>query len=195
MSEIRAALHPDTATAADPSLPAMPTTPAAVLAYLEALGIPAAVTEHEAAFTVEQSRHLTGHIPGAHTKNLFVKDKKGRLFLVVAEHERRIDLKRLHEVIGGNGRLSFCNAEQMMDHLGVTPGSVTALAVINDTRHAVTVVMDDHLMQAEAINCHPLVNTMTVTLPREGLMRFFAATGHQPMIARLPAPAADAATG
>lgn len=177
----------NTAAPAEASGPA-PLTPEALLAHLAALGIETTTSHHEAAFTVEQSRHLTGHIPGAHTKNLFLKDKKGRIFLVVAEHERLIDLKRLHESIGASGRLSFCTAEQMMRHLGVTPGSVTALAVINDREHAVSVVVDEGLMQADRVNCHPLVNTMTTTLPLEGLMRFFKATGHEPAIVALPTP-------
>ncbi len=157
-----------------------------ILARLEAMGVEAVTTEHEAAFTVEQSKRITGGIPGAHTKNLFVKDKKGRLFLVVAEHERPIDLKRLHEAIGASGRLSFGNAEQLLAHLGVTPGSVTALAAVNDTDGMVTVVFDAGLMDAELINCHPLVNTATTTLKRAGLLAFLDAVGHKPMIVQLP---------
>jgi Ala-tRNA(Pro) deacylase len=164
-------------------------SPDSLLAHLADLGIEASTTAHEAAFTVEQSKHLTGHLPGAHTKNLFVKDKKGRLFLIIAEHERRIDLKRLHEAIGATGRLSFCSAEQMLEHLGVTPGSVTALAVIHDRNHAVTVVLDRGLAFAQLINCHPLINSMTTTLNRDDLMRFFSATGHEPMVVDLPEPA------
>jgi Ala-tRNA(Pro) deacylase len=168
-----------------------PLTPAQLLARLHGLGIEALTTTHEAAFTVEQSRHLTGHIPGAHTKNLFLKDKKGRLFLVVAEHERRIDLKRLHEAIGASGRLSFCSAEQMMTYLGVTPGSVTALALVNDHGHDVTLIVDARLFEAEEINCHPLVNTMTTTLRRQDLLAFFRSTGHEPLPVRLPEPPAE----
>jgi Ala-tRNA(Pro) deacylase len=170
-----------------------PVTPSEILAWLDGLGIAHDTRRHEAVFTVEESRHVSAGIPGAHTKNLFVKDKKGRLFLVVAEHERRIDLKRLHEVIGASGRLSFGNAEQLMAALGVTPGSVTALSVINDrAARAVTVVLDDGLMQADRINCHPLINTMTTGLAREGLLAVFRATGHEPLILTLPAPPADA---
>ena len=157
-----------------------------ILAHLDAMGIQTVTTGHEAAFTVEQSKQITGGIPGAHTKNLFVKDKKGRLFLVVAEHERSIDFKRLHETIGASGRLSFGNAEQLMAHLGVTPGSVTALSVINDKDGLVTVVLDAALMGESLINCHPLINTATTTLPREGLLAFLNATGHTPLIVNLP---------
>jgi Ala-tRNA(Pro) deacylase len=177
---------PQAATAAGP------TSPEAILAYLAGLGLDAPTVSHEPAFTVEQSKRITGDIPGAHTKNLFVKDKRGRLFLVVAEHEQRIDLKRLHEVIGGSGRLSFCSADQMMFHLGVTPGSVTSLAVINDRAHAVSVVLDAALMAEPVINCHPLINSMTTSLSRDGLLAFFRATGHEPMIVALPAPETQA---
>lgn len=165
-----------------------PMTPDDLLRHLDELGIKTTTTAHEAAFTVEQSKLLTSHIAGAHTKNLFVKDKKGRLFLVVAEHERRIDLKRLHEVIGASGRLSFCSADQMMVCLGVTPGSVTALAVVHDRNKAVTVILDAGLMEHELVNCHPLINTMTTTLQRLDLMRFFRATGHEPVVTVLPEP-------
>ena len=166
-----------------------PTSPQQMLAYLAGLGLDVPTVSHEPAFTVEESKRITGGIAGAHTKNLFVKDKRGRLFLVVAEHEQRIDLKRLHEVIGGSGRLSFCNAEQMMTHLGVTPGSVTSLAVINDRSHAVSVVIDAALMAEPVINCHPLINSMTTSLSREGLLAFFRSTGHEPLIIALPEPA------
>lgn len=168
-----------------------PMTPDGILAFLAELGIKATTTRHEAAFTVEQSKQLTGHIAGAHSKNLFVKDKKGRLFLVVAEHEQRVDLKRLHEVIGASGRLSFCNPEQMMTYLGVTPGSVTALSVVNDRNRDVTVVIDAALVNAPIINCHPLINTATTSLGRDDLLRFFAATGHEPLVIPLPEPPAE----
>ena len=169
-----------------------PTSPEGILAYLASLGLDAPTVSHEPAFTVEQSKRITGDIAGAHTKNLFVKDKRGRMFLIVAEHEQRIDLKRLHEVIGGSGRLSFCSADQMMTYLGVTPGSVTSLAVINDRDHAVSVVIDAALMAEPVINCHPLINSMTTSLSRDGLLAFFRATGHEPMIVALPAPVAEA---
>jgi Ala-tRNA(Pro) deacylase len=165
-----------------------PVTPEDILAFLAHLGVETRTVSHEAAFTVEQSRHHTDAIPGAHTKNLFVKDKKGKLFLVVAGQLARIDLKRLHEAIGASGRLSFGSGEQLMRHLGVTPGSVTALSVINDRAGEVQLVLDARLMQAELINCHPLINTMTTTLPRQGLLAFFEAAGHAPMIVTLPEP-------
>ena len=157
-----------------------------LIADLSALGIAHELIEHQAVFTVDESLVLHQTIPGAHTKNLFLKDKKGQIFLVTARESARIDLKRLHETIGASGRLSFGNAEQLMAHLGVTPGSVTALSVINDKDGLVTVVLDAALMGESLINCHPLINTATTTLPREGLLAFLNATGHTPLIVNLP---------
>ncbi len=172
------------------TIPALsrPVTPDEILGFLAHLGIETSTVAHEAAFTVAESRHHAETIPGAHTKNLFVKDKKGRLFLVVARQLALIDLKRLHETIQASGRVSFGSAEQLMEALGVTPGSVTALAAVNDREGRVTVVIDAGLMAHDVINCHPLINTMTTSLLREGLLAFLRATGHEPMIVALPEP-------
>jgi Ala-tRNA(Pro) deacylase len=160
----------------------MPHTPETLFAALDAMGVAHETIEHPPLFTVEESKALRGAIPGAHTKNLFLKDKKGRIFLVTAVESTRIDLKRLHEVIGGSGRLSFGSAEQMMAHLGVTPGSVTAFAAINDEAGAVTMILDRRLSDYARINCHPLVNTMTTGVSHADLLRFLAAVGHPPQI-------------
>ncbi len=168
----------------------MPHTPESLFAALDAMGIAHETVSHPALYTVEQSKELRGSIPGAHTKNLFLKDKKGRLFLVTAVENTAIDLKRLHEVIGASGRLSFGNAEQMMAHLGVTPGSVTAFGVINDTAGAVTMVLDKRLTEYQRINCHPLVNTMTTGVSLTHLIAFLEKTGHKPEILRIGEPAA-----
>jgi Ala-tRNA(Pro) deacylase len=172
----------------------MPHTPESLFAALDALGIAHETVRHPALFTVEQSKQLRGTIPGAHTKNLFLKDKKGRFFLVAAVENTAIDLKRLHEVIGASGRLSFGNPEQMMEHLGVSPGSVTAFGVINDTAGMVTMVLDARLQEHARINCHPLVNTMTTGVSLADLIRFLESTGHKPEILRIgePAEAAEA---
>ena len=119
-----------------------PMTPQQILDYLRELGIAAETVEHEAVFTVAESRPVKARIPGAHTKNLFLKDKKGRLFLITARDETQIDLKRTHEAIGASGRLSFGSAEQLRTVLGVEPGSVTALAVANDRAGEVTMILD-----------------------------------------------------
>jgi Ala-tRNA(Pro) deacylase len=155
-------------------------TPDSLFAALDALGIAHQTISHPPLFTVEESKALRGTIRGAHTKNLFLKDKKGKLFLVTAVENTQIDLKRLHEVIGGSGRLSFCNPEQLMEHLGVMPGSVTALAVINDTAGRVKLILDARLQAFDPINCHPLVNTMTTSVAWRDLLRFLDSTGHPP---------------
>lgn len=168
-------------------------TPQQVLDYLRDLGIAAATVEHEAVFTVAESRPVKARIPGAHTKNLFLKDKKGRLFLITARDETQIDLKRTHEALGASGRLSFGSAEQLRTVLGVEPGSVTALAVVNDRAGEVTMILDANLEGFARVNVHPLVNTATTGLSWDDLLRFLRSTGHEPRVVRLPEPAAQEA--
>jgi Ala-tRNA(Pro) deacylase len=144
-----------------------------------ALGIDTVTVEHPPLFTVEQSKALRGDIPGAHTKNLFLKCKKGTLWLVVAVESTPVELKTLHARLGC-GRLSFGNAELLGEVLGVQPGSVTPFAVINDTGGRVSVVLDQALWAYERLNFHPLVNTATTGISREGLLAFLRDTGHPP---------------
>ena len=165
-----------------------PLTPDELCAHLSAQGLSFHRLEHQAVFTVEESALLRGKIPGLHSKNLFLKDKKGRLFLVSARENARIDLKRLHEVIGASGRLSFGSAELLLEKLGVTPGSVTAFAVVNDREGAVTMVLDANLTSGEEVNFHPLVNTATLRIGRDDLVAFLRETGHDPLIVDLPVP-------
>jgi Ala-tRNA(Pro) deacylase len=160
----------------------VPATQEDLTAALERLGIAAPVVSHPPLFTVEQSQALRGKVPGAHTKNLFLKDKKSRLFLVTVLEDAEIDLKQLHHVIGASGRLSFGSPELLMERLGVIPGAVTPLGVLNDQPATVTVVLDAALVANELINCHPLVNTATITLARADLLAFLNATGHEPLI-------------
>jgi Ala-tRNA(Pro) deacylase len=163
----------------------MTTTPAQLFATLDGLGIAHTTVSHPPLFTVEQSRSLRGKIPGGHTKNLFLRDKKQSVFLVVTEEDAEIDLKGLHRVLGASGRFSFGSPDLMRELLGVTPGSVTAFGVINDTYGRVTVILDAALMEHETINAHPLVNTMTTSLGREDLVKFLESTGHTPRIERV----------
>ncbi|MEM1287429.1 MAG: prolyl-tRNA synthetase associated domain-containing protein [Pseudomonadota bacterium] len=144
--------------------------------------------DHEAVFTVEQSQALHREIEGVHTKNLFLKDKKGALFLVTADHETQVDLKGLHPKLGA-GRLSFGSAERLMNHLGVTPGSVTAFALINDGAGEVRFILDKNLADAEIINCHPLENTATTSIKRADLSKFVENTGHSVEVVDLEASA------
>lgn len=172
----------------------MALSPDDLFALLGRLGIVTTTVRHDALHTVEQSRALRGEIAGGHTKNLFLKDKKGRFFLVSAEEDAALDLKRLHERIGASGRLSFAAADQMRTLLGVEPGSVTLFAAANDHGRLVTVVIDAALAAHDAINCHPLVNTMTTTIATADLMRFLDAVGHPPRVLAL-ASAAEPASG
>jgi Ala-tRNA(Pro) deacylase len=166
-------------------------TPRILLDRLAALGIETRTIEHEPVFTVAESRAVKDDIPGGHTKNLFLKDKKGQLFLVTARAEIAIDLKRLHAAIGASGRLSFGSAEQLVEVLGVEPGSVTPLAVINDIAGRVSVILDEGLLDHDWINVHPLINSMTTSLRREDLLRALEAFDHPARILRLPEPPAD----
>ncbi|MCK0206534.1 prolyl-tRNA synthetase associated domain-containing protein [Starkeya koreensis] len=176
----------------DPTPSATPLSSQDLLARLAELGIETRTVEHPPLFTVEDSQALRGDIPGGHTKNLFLKDKKGNLFLVVVEEEARVDLKSLHVPLGAASRLSFGSAELMEEVLGVKPGAVTAFGPVNDTEGRITVVLDAELMEHEAINCHPLVNTATTTIARDDLLRFLRATGHEPLILAVPRRTAEA---
>jgi len=163
----------------------MPATPADLIAFLDSLGIASQTVDHPALHTVEDSRALRGDIPGGHTKNLFVKDKKSRLFLLVLSEEATIDLKRVHEKIGAQGRVSFGGPELLEEVWGVKPGSVTPFGAINDKAGRVTIVLDAAMMRHERLNFHPLVNTSTTGLASADLVRFLRATGHEPVIAAL----------
>lgn len=163
----------------------MATPSEALFAYLDNLGIETRTVTHPPLFTVEESQALRGEIAGAHTKNLFLKDRKGALFLVVAPEDAAIDLKRLHEKIGASGRLSFGNADLLLETLGGTPGAVTAFGLINDRSARVTAVLDSGLATAATVNCHPLVNTATTSISGAALLAFLRATGHEPVIVAL----------
>jgi Ala-tRNA(Pro) deacylase len=163
----------------------MSATPKDLFAFLDQLGIAHSSVTHPPLFTVEQSQSLRGQIPGGHTKNLFLKDKKGALFLVTALEDAAIDLKSLHRLLGAGGRFSFAAADLMRETLGIESGAVTPLAVMNDANRRVSVVLDAALMRHGTINCHPLVNTMTISLARDDLIAFLEATGHPPRIVPL----------
>jgi Ala-tRNA(Pro) deacylase len=171
----------------------MPATPEELFAYLDRLGIATTTVTHPPLFTVEQSRDLRGEIDGAHTKNLFLIDRKDRLFLVVAEEDAEIDLKHLHRLIGASGRLSFGKPELLLETLGVAPGSVTPFAAINDRDGRVAVLIDAALAAQDTVNCHPLVNTRTTRLAVADLLRFLRETGHEPHILPVSGPAPDRA--
>jgi len=173
-----------------PLMAPAPATPDELFAYLDRLGIAHKTVTHRAVFTVEESRDLRGQIAGGHTKNLFLRDKKGAPYLVVASEDAAIELKSLHRRLGASGRFSFGSAELMRELLGVEPGSVTPFAAINDKAGRVTVVLDAAMMSHAVLNFHPLVNTGTTSISREGLVKFLEATGHRPRIEAVSGPAA-----
>ena len=166
-------------------------TPDQLFAALNAIGIKYSTVKHPPLFTVEQSRALRGQIPGGHTKNLFLRDKKYEIYLVVTLEDAEIDLKGLHRRLGATGRFSFGSADLMREVLGVEPGSVTPFGAINDTEGRVTVVLDAAMMEHETLNFHPLVNTMTTSIGRDDLVKFLESTGHMPRIERLSSRASN----
>jgi len=163
----------------------MPKTPDQLFACLDALGIAHKTVKHPPVFTVEQARALRGELPGGHTKNLFLRDKKSALYLVVAEEDAAIELKGLHRLLGASGRFSFGSSDLLREVLGVAPGSVTPFGAINDTEGRATVVLDAAMMEHETLNFHPLVNAMTTSIKRDDLVKFLRSAGHEPRIERV----------
>jgi Ala-tRNA(Pro) deacylase len=161
-----------------------PATPDELLARLAALGIAQRTHEHPAVFTVEEAKSLRGKLPGGHCKSLFLKDKKGGLWLAVMLEERRIDLKALADRLEAP-RFSFGSAELLREVLGVTPGSVTPFALINDGNHRVRVVLDAEMLRDDPLNYHPLDNTKTTAVAPQDLLKFIASCGHEPKILSL----------
>jgi len=158
---------------------------AGLRADLASLAIPFAEHEHAAVFTVAESRRLDAGFPGAHTKNLFLKDAAGTFWLVTAPAEARVDLKALPQAIGSK-RVSFAKAEDMERLLGITPGSVTPLAMINAAPGSVTAVLEEGLAAAEQINVHPLRNTGTLGLAGPAVLRLLRHWGHEPVVVAIP---------
>ena len=157
----------------------LPTTPESLLAVLDALGIDYVTHHHPPLPTVEDAKAYRGDMPGIHIKNLYLRDRKKRNFLIVAQEDRVIDLKTLDQKIGSD-RLSFGSAERLFEMLGVRPGAVSPLAVINDSDHKVSLFLDTALQTDGRIYAHPLVNDMTIGITRSGLKQFLVHTGHQP---------------
>ncbi|HKI98460.1 MAG TPA: prolyl-tRNA synthetase associated domain-containing protein [bacterium] len=146
---------------------------------LEELGIRYTVTEHEAAFTVEQADPLYGHLPGAHSKNLFLRNKRGtQHYLVVVQSHRQVDIRALKAQLG-EATLSFASPERLQRYLGLTPGSVSPFGLINDHERAVRVILDKSLLDFDTLNFHPNRNTATLSLSSADFQRFLAHCGHE----------------
>lgn len=165
----------------------MPATTEDLFARLAELGIDTTTHEHEPVFTVDEAKELRGLLPGGHCKSLFLRTKKGEMYLVVCNEDRRMDLKGLSGRLGA-GRFSFGSPERLMAALGVTPGSVTPFALINDPEARIKVVLDHAMMRHDVLNYHPLVNHMTTAIRAADLLKFIEACGHTPHIVDLDAP-------
>jgi Ala-tRNA(Pro) deacylase len=165
----------------------VPKTETELFTFLAGLGIEVTTTRHPPLFTVADSQVLRGEIAGGHTKNLFLKDKKDRFFLVTVGEEAVVDLKQIHHLIGASGRVSFGKPEMLMELLGVVPGAVTVFGLINDTGRRVTVVLDAALMDNEIVNAHPLTNEATTSIAAADLLGFIRATGHEPAVLKVSA--------
>lgn len=158
-----------------------PSTPDDLFRMLEKLGIESDTMHHPPVFTVDEAKALRGELSGGHTKNLFLRNKKGRMWLVVCLEDRDIDLKQLGERLE-SGRLSFGSADRLMTYLGVIPGAVTPFSLLNDRTGAVTAVLDKGMLESFArLNFHPLDNAMTTGIAPDDLVRFVEATGHTPV--------------
>ncbi|MEO5692996.1 MAG: prolyl-tRNA synthetase associated domain-containing protein [Usitatibacter sp.] len=161
-------------------------TPDALYQRLDALGITYDRTEHPPVYTCEEAEKVVPPLPGVRTKNLFLRDKKGRRhLLVVVSQEKRVDLRELGALLDAKG-LMLASDERLLQHLGVTSGAVSVLAIANDHVGSVELVIDRDVWSAEALLAHPLVNTATLVIPRTGIERFVAASGHEARVIDLP---------
>jgi Ala-tRNA(Pro) deacylase len=166
----------------------MPATRADLFARFESLGIATSTFDHAAVFTVEEARKVHGQIAGGHCKNLFLKDEKGALWLIVCLEDAQVNLKAAPAKIGSK-RLTFGKADLLMEVLGVEPGSVTPFGLINDTEVRVNVILDEPMMKHEVLNYHPLSNDASTSISAEDLLRFIRSCGHEPRIVAVSEPA------
>ena len=169
--------------------PALPTSAAQLFARLDELGLDHHTVEHPPVFTVAEPKAHRGSLTGTHIKNLFLRDKKRRQWLVTVPEDATVDLKALRHTLGASGNLSFGSADLLMASLGVAPGSVTPFAVLNDAGGIVTMVLDRAVLAADPVNAHPLHNAATAAIGRDDLLRFLADCAHPPVLIDLDPPA------
>jgi Ala-tRNA(Pro) deacylase len=158
-----------------------PATDRDLFAHLAELGIETRTVEHDPVFTVEEAKRVRGREEGAHIKNLLLRNKKGAMWLVVVDEDRRVDLKALAARLEVKN-LSFASADRLMKYLGVIPGAVTPFGVINDREGVVRVMLDAKIFERDPIHCHPLRNDRTTAIAGADLLRFLRATGHEPAV-------------
>lgn len=163
----------------------MPLTEQDILLYLDQHNIPYQYVAHPPVYTCEQAHLYRPTLPGVSTKNLFLRDDRRRLYLVMTACEKRLDLKQLGKVLG-TSKLHFGDEASLLQWLGVTPGAVTVLGLINDKDHQVELIVDCAIWEGEFFLCHPLVNTATLVLAQADLRRFFGLTGHTPRLVEVP---------
>lgn len=171
-------------------MPPLPTSPDELMAKLEELGIEYDLHRHEAVFTVAEAQKVERGMRGVHCRNLFLRDKKKNNFLVVLCNETEIDMKKLAPVIGAE-KLSFGSADRLWAYLGVRPGSVCPYAIVNDRNNEVKIILEKKMMEADIVNYHPLLNTMTIGTTPANLLKFIESTNHTPHILDLGAAAPD----
>lgn len=171
-------------------MPPLPTSPEELMAKLKELGIEFDFHHHEAVFTVAEAQKVERGMKGVHCRNLFLRDKKKNNFLVVLSNETEIDMKKLAGVIGSD-KLSFGSADRLWEYLGVRPGSVSPYAIVNDRNNDVKIILEKKMMEADIVNYHPLLNTMTIGTTPANLLKFIESTGHTPHILDLSAAAPD----
>lgn len=169
----------------------LPTPPDKLLQLMDDLSLKYKVYDHDPIFTVEEGLHLKENIPGTHCRNLFLRDKKKKMFLIVAANETEIDLKKLPELID-SGRLSFGSADRLWENLGIKQGSVNPFCIINDKNKNVRIILDAHMMAQPLVNYHPMDNAQTIGLPPADLIKFIKSTEHEPEIIDLSPAAPDA---
>jgi Ala-tRNA(Pro) deacylase len=161
--------------------PLMAWTPDQLLSFLDELDIPTTTVEHAPVFTVEQAKRVRGPLEGGHCKSLFLRNKKGAMWLVVLFEDTVVDLRRLGDVIGA-GRVGFASPERLDHYLGVIPGAVTPFAVVNDTAREVKVALERGLLECDPLHFHPLENTRTTAISPAGLLDFLEAADHSPTL-------------
>jgi Ala-tRNA(Pro) deacylase len=163
-----------------------PARPDDLFQRLDALGVRYETHRHDPVFTVEEARRIRGRLPGCHTKNLFLRDKKEHMWLFVCEQDRAVDLKVVAALVGAK-RLSFGSSARLMHYLGVIPGAVSPFAIVNDKNRLVRIVLDDAILDDELLNFHPLDNGMTTAIGSADFLTFLDAEEHSPLIVGLPA--------